>query len=61
MIIIKLHDKRHAKGYTIRFFDTDTVTKEIIAFVKMKPRAYFIGCNDAIYSREEFLEKYGRD
>ena len=64
MIIVRISDKRHHKGFKIKFFHTDNVTAEIVQFVKDTPKAYRIeipgsGKAGEIYTdREKFLKDY---
>lgn len=61
MVIVRISDKRHHKGYKIKFFHTDIITEEVIQFVKGNPKAYWIdGNNEFYHSREEFLKAYSQ-
>lgn len=61
MVLIRISDKRYHKGYNIKFFQTDTITEEIIQFVKGNPKAYWVESNNEFYhSREEFLKVYSQ-
>lgn len=60
MVLVRISDKRHHKGYKIKFFQADIITKEVVQFVKDNPKAYWVDCNNEYYhSREEFLNVYG--
>ena len=60
MVLVRIHDKRYHKGYSIKFFHTEEITEEVIDFVKKTPRAYWVDGNKEFYhTREEFLAKYG--
>ena len=59
MVLVRIKDKRYHNGYNIKFFQTDTITEEVIQFVKNNPKAYWIDSNkESYHSREEFLEAY---
>ena len=61
MVLIRISDKRYHKGYNIKFFHTDTITKEIIQFVKANQKAYWVECDNEVYhNREEFLKAYSQ-
>lgn len=61
MVLVRISDKRHYNGYRIKFFKTDTITEEIIQFVKDNPKAYWVeGNNKSYHSREEFLKAYSK-
>ena len=40
MVLVRIKDKRHHNGYNIKFFQVDTITEEIIQFIKENPKAY---------------------
>lgn len=62
MVLVRIYDKRYHKGYKIIFFHSDTITEEIIQFVKEHKKAYWIECTNEVYHRrEEFLKVYGED
>ena len=59
MVLVRIKDKRCHVGYKIKFFKTDTITDEVIQFIKNHPKAYWVdGNNEFYHSREEFLEAY---
>lgn len=61
MVLVRISDKRYYKGYHIKFFYTDTITDEIIQFVKSNSKAYWVECyNEVYHSREEFLKTYSQ-
>ena len=63
MVIVRISDKRRCYGYNIKFFHTDTITEDVIQFVKRNPRAYWVECdksNEYYRSREEFLKTYSQ-
>lgn len=61
MVIIRIKDKRYHNGYSIKFFTTETITDEILQFIKNNPKAYWVECDDEIYrSREELKELLNR-
>lgn len=62
MVVIRIKDNRYYNGYRIKFFShAETITDEIIQFVKRNTRAYWVECsnsNEYYRSREEFLKAY---
>ena len=61
MVLVRISDKRYHKGYNIKFFHTDTITEEVIQFVKGNSKAYWVECNNETYhSREEFFKVYSQ-
>lgn len=59
MVLVRINDRRYNNGYKIKFFHTDTITEEVIQFVKDNPKAYWVDSNNEFYhSREEFLKAY---
>ena len=57
MVLVRIKDKRYHIGYNIKFFKTDTITDEVIQFIKSHPKAYWVECGEKIYrSREELKE-----
>ena len=59
MVLVRIKDKRYHNGYNIKFFQTDTITDEVIQFVKDNPKAYWIdGNKESYHSREEFFKAF---
>ena len=53
MVLVRIKDKRYHNGYNIKFFQTDTITEEVIQFVKDNPKAYWVDGNNEFYHRRE--------
>lgn len=61
MVLVRIKDKRCYRGYNIKFFRTDSITEEVIQFVKDHPKAYWVDNGIEFYhSREEFLKAYSQ-
>lgn len=59
MIIVKMSDKRYIRGFSIKFFDTEDVTEEVIDYVKTHKKVYRIETNNIQWkTREAFLFAY---
>lgn len=59
MIIIRIADKRCHRKYRLRFFKTDSITDDIIQFVRDNSNAYWIESKNEIYrNRDDFFENY---
>lgn len=59
MVLVRIKDKRYRNGYIIKFFQTDTITEEVIQFVKDNPKVYWIDSSkESYHSREEFFKAF---
>lgn len=57
MVLVRIKDKRCHVGYKIKFFKTDTITDEVIQFIKNHPKAYWVECGDKTYHNREELKE----
>lgn len=61
MVLVRISDKRYNHGYRLKFFQTDTITEEIVQFVKGNPKVCWVESkNENYYSRDEFLQAYSK-
>lgn len=58
MIMVKIRDQRHFKGFRLKFFDTLEVTEEVFDFVEKFENAYLIHVSSDFLTREKFLSQY---
>lgn len=59
MIIVRISDKRHQKGFRVKFFEGDVITDEVVEYVKNTPNAFWVQSkNESYYNREDFLKEW---
>lgn len=56
MVIVRTYDKRCIRGFSIKFFQTDVVTPEVVEYVRTHKKAYWVETKDAFWhTREDFF------
>lgn len=59
MVIVRTYDKRCIRGFSIKFFQTDVVTPEVVEYVRKHKKAYRVETKDEVWrTREDFFTAY---